>query len=456
MTIGTLHARRGGLFDRRCLALGSGAMAESPVRILLRSPKRPFEVLGLDRVLARNIHSNNTGNSVFLHAAYRLLATPAARITPDELRIRPADAGRINEEHDVYVLPFANAFRPQFAGRLERWSKLIEALRIPVVVLGVGAQSGLDYDLGALAPIDGTVRRFVAAVLERGPSIGVRGEFTERYLRHLGFSDVDVIGCPSVFMNGPDMRVEKKVDHLDTASRIAFNTAPSQASVGPLLSSLAWRYPNLTYVAQDRAALELLALGRVRRAATIPVGFPADASHPLVRTDRLRVFPDPWPWIDFLRGVDFVFGSRAHGNLVSLLAGTPCYMLPHDSRTLELARWFEIPHRPLRDVGPDLDPAKLYASADYDALNRGHAARWEAFAGYLHRHGLQSVFEAGGAEAFDATIAGLRFPVPGDRSTPGGTLGLAYRIRRGVRRLRRRRPGAKRSGREGKRAGRSR
>ena len=110
-----------------------------------------------------------------------------------------------------------------------------------------------------------------------------------------------------------------------------------------------------------------------------------------------------------------------------------------DSRTLELARWFEIPYRPLRDVGADLDPAELYASADYDGLNRGHPARWEAFAGYLRRHGLEHVFEAGGAAAFDATIAGLRFPVPGDRSTPGGTLGLAYRIRRGLRRLRRRR-----------------
>ena len=413
-------------------------MAESPVRILLRSPKRPFDVLGLDRVLARNIHANNTGNSVFLHAAYRLLATPNTRITPDELRIRPADANRINEEHDVYVLPFANAFRPQYAKRLERWSKLIERLRIPVVILGIGAQSDLDYDLGALAPIDGAVRRFVAAVRERGPTIGVRGEFTEHYLRHLGFRDVDVIGCPSVFMNGPELRVEKKVEHLGTASRLAFNTAPSQASVGPLLTSLASRYPNLTYVAQDRAALELLALGRVQRAATIPAGFPADSSHPLVRSDRLRVFPDPWPWIEFLRGMDFVFGSRAHGNLVSLLAGTPCYMLPHDSRTLELARWFEIPHRPLRDVSADLDPAELYASADYDGLNRGHPARWEAFAGYLRRHGLEHVFEAGGAAAFDATIARLHFPIPGDRSTPGGTLGLAYRIRRGLRRLRRR------------------
>lgn len=429
-------------------------MAQPEARILLRSPKRPFEALDLEAILARSIFANNTGNLVFLYAAYRLLATPGARITPDGLRIRPADADRINAEHDVYVLPFANAFRPQYAKRLERWTKLLEQLRIPVVVLGIGAQSDLEYDLGALAPIDPIVRRFVAAVLDRGPSIGVRGEFTAHYLRHLGFRDVEVIGCPSVFMNGPNVRVEKRVDHLQRDSRLAFNTAPSQASMGPVLLELARRYPRLVYVAQDRAALEVLGLGSVERGPRPPPGFPADASHPLVREGRLRVFPDPWPWIEFLRGVDFVFGSRAHGTLVSVIAGTPCYMLPHDSRTLELARYHEIPHRPLPEAARDLDPIRLYEEADYDGLNRGHDARWATFSAYLTRHGLANAFEAGGVEAFDAAIGQIRFPEPGDPSSPGGKLGrtarLARKLRRRLRRLRRRavrRPARRRGGR---------
>lgn len=403
-------------------------------RVLLRTPKSPFEVFPLDRVLDRKLLANNTGNLVFLHAAYRLLATPGTHITPDRLRVRPADADRINEEHDVYVIPFANAFRPQYAAKLAQWTKLIERLRIPVVVLGVGAQSNLDYDLEPTAPLDQGVRAFVRAVLDRGPSIGVRGEFTERYLRHLGFRDVDVIGCPSVFMNGPSLRVEKRVDEIGPGSRLAFNTAPSQASMGPLLASLQERYPNLTYVAQDLTGLELLALGRIRRAHIPPPGFPADRAHPLVRDGRLRVFSEPWPWIEFLRGVDFCFGSRAHGNLVSLVAGTPCYVLAHDSRTLELARYFDVPHRRLTDVNADLDPAELYREADYGPTNAGHAARWATFEAYLRRHGLAHVYERGGVEAFDARLAGLRFPIPGDRGSPGGTLGLGYRVRKLLRR----------------------
>jgi Polysaccharide pyruvyl transferase len=413
-------------------------MSEPAARILLRSPKAPFEVTPLRAILARDILANNTGNLVFLHAAYRLLATPEARIASDGMRIRPADADRINAEHDIYVLPFANAFRPQFANRLQRWTRLIRRLRIPVVVLGIGAQSSLDYDLAPLARIDPIVREFVAAVLDRGPSIGVRGEFTERYLRHLGFRDVEVIGCPSVFMDGPTLRVEKRVARLDTDAPMAFNTAPSQASLGPLLRDLARRHPGLTYVAQDRAALEVLALGAVQRGAPPPPGFPSSRGDPLVRERRVRVFPDPWPWIDFLRTVDFAFGSRAHGNLVSLVAGTPAYILAHDSRTLELARYHEVPHRPVPANPLEVDPLALYESADYGPLNRGHAARWATFEGYLRRHGLASVFDAGGSEAFDARIARLRFPVPGDPASPGGTLGLGYRLRGRLRRVVRR------------------
>ncbi|WP_410089573.1 polysaccharide pyruvyl transferase family protein, partial [Streptomyces sp. gb1(2016)] len=47
-----------------------------------------------------------------------------------------------------------------------------------------------------------TVREFVTEVLNRSASIGVRGEFTEQYLKNMGFRDVEVIGCPSMFMNG--------------------------------------------------------------------------------------------------------------------------------------------------------------------------------------------------------------------------------------------------------------
>ena len=53
---------------------------------------------------------------------------------------------RANSEFDVFVVPMANAFRADFVDSLDRLTDFIERLTIPVVVVGVGAQSSTGYD----------------------------------------------------------------------------------------------------------------------------------------------------------------------------------------------------------------------------------------------------------------------------------------------------------------------
>ena len=159
----------------------------------------------------------------------------------------------------------------------------------------------------------------------------------------------------------------------------------------------------------------------------------------------MRLFLDPWPWIEHLRSFDAAFGSRIHGSIAAVLAGTPVVVLPHDSRTLELARYFELPHRLVRDVPPDVDPATLVQEADFGPMTAGHAARGERFAGYVASHGLEHVFaHPGAAEAFDTRLEGTPFPAPLASPAPGyGAPALAvpqridaalFRWRRGLRR----------------------
>jgi hypothetical protein len=401
-------------------------------RILLRSPTSPFDVIWPMTVAEKNLIATNTGNLVFMFATHRLLATPGTEITPDRMRVDPKDADRINAEYDIYVAPFANAFRHVYEPILARWAALIERLRIPVVIPGVGAQAALDYRFESLRPIDQTVKRFVRAVLDRAPTIGVRGEFTASYLHHLGFDAVDVIGCPSMFLQGPVLRVEKQAAGLRADSRIAINGSPYRPKMGQILAANAARYANLEYVAQDIGTLLLLVSGRAPEGLQASEGFPDGPDHPLIRDGRVRAFTHPWPWMDFLRGRDFTFGSRIHGNLVSLAAGTPAYVLAHDSRTLELARYFEVPHRPLPDVVPDVDAAELYEEADYGRLNSGHAARWATFDGFLRGHGLSTVFASGGAAEFDRRMAALRFRSV-DEPAPAATRAI-FRVRQAVRR----------------------
>ncbi|HYH93269.1 MAG TPA: polysaccharide pyruvyl transferase family protein [Candidatus Saccharimonadales bacterium] len=398
--------------------------------LLLRSRKDAFEVIAPDVALDRNIIGDNSGNLIFLEAAQRLLTTRGQSVTPDRFVIDPAGAERINERYDGYVIPLANAFRPSYEANLIRLTQLIERLRIPVTILGVGAQANVRYsDAERLRPMEPSIRRFVSAVLERGPSIGVRGEFTASYLEGLGFRDVDVIGCPSLFLYGDGLRVTKRVPALAPDARVAINISPYVKAMAPIARRHVARYPELIYVPQDLGSLERLVSGGAHDPAA------ADAPVP---DERARFFLDPWPWIAALRDVDVAFGSRIHGNIAALLAGTPAIVLAHDSRTLEIARYFDIPHRILADLPADIDVAELYAAADFDAFHAGQPGRFATFTAFLARHGLDHAFAPGeDPAAFLDRLSATPFPPAvtiAERRPPSGVVGRLRALRRRVRR----------------------
>ncbi|MFJ6723589.1 MULTISPECIES: polysaccharide pyruvyl transferase family protein [unclassified Streptomyces] len=387
-------------------------------RILLRSGKSPFDVLSLEEALHRDVIATNSGNLIFSDAAHKILSMPGTEVVSNGMRTEVAAAGRINEEYDAFVVPLANAFRPSFEPGLQRLTRLIGKLKIPVVILGVGAQAGLDQDAGRLKAMEPTVRAFCSAVLERSASIGVRGEFTEKYLTGMGFRDVEVIGCPSLFLHGEALTVEKRVPELTAASRIAINgshTAVRSGGLHKVITRTHARYPNLTYIGQNLTDAKQLHWRDVNSANGRVTQMPTHPDHPMYREDKVRVYMDPVTWFDDLSGYDYSFGSRIHGNIAALLAGTPATVLAFDSRTLELCRYFEIPHRLLNEVPADLDPAELYAEADFGPLTRNHKERFDRFTGFLDRNGLRNTFTHGdGGAAFDKRLRSLSFP-PGVR-----------------------------------------
>ena len=381
--------------------------------MLFRSPKTPFEAFSADRMLNDSLMGGNSGNLIFLESAYKLMGTRGTEITLDRFAPDTIGADVINERFDVYVIPFANAFRNSFAEQLARYTSVIEKLKIPVVVLSVGYQGKLPYVSGQSRPLDEGVRRFVRAVLDRSGSMGVRGEITQDFVKKLGFNDIEVIGCPSMFLNGDQLTITKKTPTLERDARIGVNITARVSPMGPIVTSNMERYPNLEYIAQDKDALRLLLWGYGSKTIKDPSPLPVHLSHPLLRDDKTKFFVDPWPWLDYMRETDFVFGTRIHGNITALLAGTPGYVFAHDTRTLELARYFQIPHREMKDIPLDVDAAELFDEADYGPTMAGHAARYRTFIDYVEGHGLKHVFQPGeDPAAFDAKVAAVDFPPP--------------------------------------------
>ncbi len=362
--------------------------------LLVRTHKSPFLLASPEETLRRNLIGDNVGNLVFAEAAIRLLSVQGVEVRTR--RLNRESPGAEDEEHDHLVIPLANAFRQSFVARLETLAGIMERQRRPVTILGVGAQERV-VGRPARPELDSAVTRFVRAALERGPSIGVRGERTAAYLADLGFGDdvVDVIGCPSMFMWGPRLQVERRLPTLDARSPISLNISPYVSRIGQVSLDQAARYPNLTYTAQDHRTLTLMLEGHYPPGQRVGADNPTTLDHPLVAENRVRLYLDPQPWIRALRTVEFSFGTRIHGNIVALLAGTPAVVLAHDSRTLELAEYHGIPYRVLDRSLPHPDAAELYAEADFGPLNAGHAERWARFQAFLAKHGLHHVHEEG-------------------------------------------------------------
>ena len=407
-------------------------------RLLVRSPKDPFEVVSPRQAYHRNLIGDNAGNLVFLQATHRILRTTDQRCDPGGFSVDPPLAGTVNERYDAYVMPLANAFRVQYEPKLKRMIRFLERLTIPVVILGVGAQSDPDLSFERLKPMEPSIRRFMTAALDRSPSVGVRGELTAEYLWGLGFHDVEVIGCPSMFLHGERLEVTKRWPALDRDAEVSVNISPYVAAMGPISVRHAERYPNLTYVPQDLETLGALIRGGGWPDSRLPDDpVPLHSGHPLFQERRARFYVEPWPWIDDLGTRDFSFGTRIHGNIAAILAGTPAYVFAHDSRTLELARYFDIPHRPMREVPPDVDAADLYAEADYTRLMAGHAKRFATFTAYLARHGLRHVWQEGeDPETFTDRLRATRFPravtVPDAMLQPDTVAGRLFRARHSV------------------------
>jgi hypothetical protein len=380
-------------------------------RMLLRCPKDPFEVVSPEQVALHNLIGSNTGNLLFLDAAYKLLNTKDVHVEPDRFKAHELGADYINANFDVYVIPLANGFRISFMRGLERLTPVIQKLKIPVVLLSGGLQSGLAYKPGIKRPMDDTVKAFVGAIMDKSGSIGLRGEYSVDYVQRLGFKDVEVIGCPSMFMYGDKLDVQKRSAALDRNSRITMSVTSRIAQMAPIVESHTAKYPNLTYIGQEMDCLRLLLWGEGMTKMPDPNPLPVWPSHPLVRDGKTKMWVDPWPWIDYLRGTDFTFGSRIHGNIAALLAGTPAYVLAHDTRTTELSRYFEIPHRLIQNTPPTIDAADLYEEADFGPLVANHKQRFDTYISYVERHGLSHVFQPGeDPTRFDKRVSEVRYP----------------------------------------------
>lgn len=328
----------------------------------------------------------NSGNNVFQYSLQSLFSNPNNEITVDckllhNVPIEREYYDKINNEFDCVVFSPANVLAAYAKHtKLSSWTKNFNSIKIPIYAIGLGAQSDKNFSTEYLANIKEEACSFVKTILKDNGFIGLRGDFSAECMNKLGFSegsDFMTIGCPSMFMMGSDLKIEKKTI--------------SKENFAPLINGFrAWnntdfhkyfkKYPKSVFVCQEEFYRLLFKQNELTWKEFQYLYDDDNKFLNMYRENRIKLYGAFQGWYHDIKelGINFSYGCRIHGNVVPILAGIPAYVDAFDSRTKELAQYFEIPYGDFEPFNMP-DPYELYQQADYSNFNKNFKDKYAKF-----------------------------------------------------------------------------
>lgn len=305
---------------------------------------------------------------------------------------------RVNEEAAYCIVRGSNYIHHQV-----KWGdmlRIIEAIKVPVVAFGVGAQAP---KLGEFV-ISPETTRFLNLLSDKSHTIGVRGAFTAETLNDLGIKNVDVIGCPSLMrQNRPSLDITVKnlpeVRYVGlTLTRGVWpmycqNIPKTRALQRELMLDYAKRY-DFTIISQGEQPERAYwyRLPREMQAAydaLIKDKWFTGPDDPLIDIYRTKMFFGPFPqaYEDLVKQLDLVVGFRLHGNVMALANGVPAVYVVYDMRMREVVQHFDVPAYEIMDEKP-FSLEELYTQARFDRFNARYREAYRHMAAFLDANGV--------------------------------------------------------------------
>ena len=365
-------------------------------KICMRAGMAPTDLFDPAYILWENSIGNNVGNLLYAFGVNRTLSVEGTEVVPNYYKVEPSKAEEINEQYDAYIIPLADAFRPDFRGDLKKMTELVKKLTIPVIVIGVGLRAPFEPGLENKFPFDEEVREFVKAILEKSAMVGVRGEITAQYLSNLGFRegiDHTVIGCPSMYTYGPNLKIRDT--KLTKDSMISINSSVlSPAHVHEFLHNTMEKVPNHYFLPQRIQELKMMYTGQPYTHKYSEF-YPSRLTDKIYQENRVKYMLNVPTWLDFLKQADLSVGGRLHGNIAATIAGTPCILIPHDARMRELTYYHNLTHIWAKDIKADTDIFELFEKMDFHGVEKTHGKNFEHYLEFLDKNGLDHIYKNG-------------------------------------------------------------
>lgn len=301
----------------------------------------------------------------------------------------------INENFDLILWPLANCFNPskEIMGYLEGYTERIKKYNIPVLALGAGAQAKSYDDIDDLVDaIKPTAKRFIDAVHATGGIFGLRGYFTGEVFKKLGYVNDLVTGCPSMYQMGRDLQIDK---HVIDEKRLRLAINGDAASMRIYRENDIYnKYPNTWFVDQGEYVNLLYDNKRPKIGVREIRKYMLQCSRmgiEMLADNRIICIYDLPRLAEYLKSLklDFSFGQRIHGNILCTLMGIPAIVHVHDSRTKELAEFFNIPM--YEGKCNRVDVLEAYENAEWGTFNKEFQSKYDQFEKLLMSYGMPAI-----------------------------------------------------------------
>lgn len=294
----------------------------------------------------------------------------------------------INSSFDLIIYPMANFFSIEFVSAAEQITNTLSQIKIPVYIISCGAQANSYDDLDMLVKdIGEPSKKFISAVYSTGGEFSLRGNFTKEFFNRLGFKSAVVTGCPSLYQLGRNFKVgNDKVEY--SQFNPVFN-GKYKNYIKPIM-----HYCNSAYIDQDMFAMCLYDPDYL---SNMSFKFKLRFNHwlgieaaEMLANNKVKMIVDMNDWYSYLKncGFNYSFGSRIHGSIMAILAGIPATVLAIDTRTQEMAEFYDIPCVKIDSksrFSPD-NVYEKYIEADYEKFNQNYQKKYDDFEKFLRDH----------------------------------------------------------------------
>ncbi|MCW2275461.1 polysaccharide pyruvyl transferase family protein [Rhodoblastus acidophilus] len=341
----------------------------------------------------------NTGDVCVYESTLRLAG---ARSGAYDLNIdQPVDpkvVAMLKEAKSTIVLRGSNYLHENMEwGPFADW---LEALDLPVVACGVGAQAETERPVD-LSPQGLRVWKIIS---DHCHSIGVRGAFSAETLQRNGVKNVEIVGCPTIFRDrnrglklrhvegGPKrvtFSVRREVDKnyaLDPAQFV--ETQKQVIARLDLVSDLHlschgepeekaffYRAPHQ----KDWALAKLTAEGWFDHVS--------GATLKRLYESKLYYYARPSDYDFYAPQFDAAIGYRVHAVLPALAVGVPSALFDYDTRSRELAQTFDLPiYAPEQFMKMSL--AEAFAPARFEKFAARFPERYDRMKAFFEKNGM--------------------------------------------------------------------